>query len=957
MGFTELTQDFPELSQVPQPGAQLDYSRWQQGSSKIILHCVPWSSSYTDVIGFASDTARDSWFDDATTHERLEIQQTAYIPYGTDKCRVELSSARVSQFNYVEVRTEAAPTQTNPFTGQVPPGPTRAYYFMRSFEQLAPDTCEIKLSLDVWTTHIHSFVFGSCWLNRGHVGVEETDVETYLSNPNANSEWLLAPDVSYSSADMVANVDMCSMWQGACSVVVGIRANQTWLESAPTLTISGSAIISFYDVANERWGADAGCTASVPALLSPVNLPSADYDANLQSVHYYKVADPTTFFETVEQSYAYVFQLIESVYAVPSAMITIGQEFTALGSTLALITALPDVTQNITLSKTDFGFDSSVADFAKLYTYPYSVLEYETCDGNTHEIRVENTGASFGFASRIAEIDNYLQLQTYLNDANGFGSFDYYWKDNPKTLPKGVATTLTVRGIPSYELIITERHATAAERVRDLAQKCREIETTYTNGARAENTVEQNTLDINATNYNNAVASNATTATNATAASNTALATGNAAAAAAATNAYTAADTAKTIAYAESNTVKLNTDDTVTAMVNNAEHTRLANNQLKGNAQDENYLKQQAATTKISDDADADVDYQTAAVNAQLTGVAAAGSTSNIAAAGTTAVSALSGAAVGSVVPGVGTAAGAIVGALFSASGHAIAGVSAAVSNTIVITKEQAIGDASLANIAAKRDNAIAFVNATNGYARTKAENDTSASNSLISNQTMENRNATNSISARNLTTTQTNADTANASAKTIADLTNTTTQANNAAINATELANIGRTQTTADTIAANAKSTGDANAIYARDAAILNLQDSARTNYAGLTTELESAGLKKHREITSGSNQEAYNFDRAFDTVKIKTQNKDAILQAGKYFDMYGYAANREYVPSSNAFSLQGRNKTYWKFDDVRGYNTSGGNGVRDLIFNVLKNGVTVWASPEVIYDAQINP
>ena len=957
MGFTELTQDFPELSQVPQPGAQLNYSRWKQGSSKIILHCVPWSSTYTDVIGFSSDANRDAWFDDGSTHERYEIQQTAYIPYGADKCRVELASARVAQYNYVEVRTEAAPTPNNPFTGQVPPGPTRAYYFMRSFEQLAPDTCEIKLNLDVWVTHIHSFVFGSCWLNRGHIGVAESDVDTYLANPSANNAWLLAPDVSYANADMVTNVDVCSMWQGSCDVVVGIRANRTWLESAPTLTISGSNNISFYDIANERWGADAGCTAIVPALLSSVNLPSADYDANLQAVHFYKVSNPTTFFETVELSYAYVYQLIESVYVVPSAMITTEQEFTALGSTLALITALPDVTQNIALNKADFGFDTSVADFAKLYTYPYSVLEYETCDGQTHEIRIENTGSSLGFASRIAEIDNTLQLQTYLNDANGFGSFNYYWKDNPKTLPKGVASTLNVRGIPSYELIITERHATAAERARDLAQKCREIETSYTNGARAENTIEQNTLAVNATNYTNAVANNATAAANATAASNTALSTGNATATSNRTNAYTAADTAKTITYSEANAVKLNTDDSVSAMVNNAEHTKLANLQLKNNAKDENYLKQQAATTKINDDADADVNYQTDAVNAQLTGVAAAGSTSNIAAAGTTAVSALSGAAVGSVVPGVGTAAGAIVGALFSASGHAIAGVSAAVSNTIVITKEQAIGTASLDNIRAKRDNAVAFVEDTNGYARTKAENDASVSNSLISNQTMENRNATNSISARNLTTAQTNADTANASAKSIADLTNTTAQSNNAAINTTELANIARTQTTADTIAANAKATGDANATYARDAAILNLQDSARTNYAGLTTELESAGLKKHREITSGSNQEAYNFDRAFDTLKIKTQNKDAIMQAGKYFDMYGYAANREYVPSSNGFSLSGRNKTYWKFDDVRGYNTSGGNSVRDIVFGILENGVTVWASPDVIYDAQINP
>lgn len=951
MGFTELTKDFPAFSSVPQPGADLDYSRWQGGGSTVILHAVPWADDYTDVVGFASDNARDAWFDDASSHSRHAIAGASYIPYGAGRCRVQLSAARVAMYNYVEIRTDAAPVTGDAFDGQVPPGPTRAYYFIRGFEQLAPDTCELRLDLDVWTTFIHAFRFGASWLERGHVGVASSDVATYLSNPSGHTEWLLAPDVDYGGSHMASSVTPCDMWQGACTVLVGLRASRTWLEAAPTMTVSGGAAVSFYDVTGERWGEDAGVTAAVPVLVGPVDLPRADYGDDLQTTRYYAIGDAAQFFSSLEQSYAYVYNLLEAVYVVPSSFVVAGSSFTALGATMTEVVSLPAVSQSVALAAADFDIDARYADLAKLYTYPYSVLEYRTADGATHEIRVEDTGASLAFASRLAEVDNVLNLQTYLEGANGYGGFSYDWHDDPRTLPKGVMDTLHVRGVPAFEVIVTAKAQTAADSARDLAQKCREIETTYTNGARVENTVELNALAANATNNTNALASNATANTNAQAAAATANGVAYNSADTAKTNAYSNADTAETVAEAEADAVKLNTDDSVTAMVANAGHAQFANTQLNANAQNENGLIEIASTTKVTDDAAADLQYQQDAVNAQLTGVAAAGSTSNIAAAGSTAIGALTGAAVGSIVPGAGTAAGAIVGALFSASGQAISGAAAAVSNTIVITKETAIGNASMANIAAKRDNANAYIAAANTASRTKANNDTSVNNSLIVNQTTENQNATNAISARNLATAYSNAATVNANSKTVADLDNATVKANADAMYATEIANASRTQGTGDANANRTLATADANASYARDAGVLNLQDSARTSYAGLTAQLESAGLHEHKRVTPGADQEPYSFERAFDTITVKTQSAGAIAQAGEYFRTYGYAANKAYTPTPAGFAIAGRNKSYWRFSDVRGTCSAGGNSVRDAVFSILKRGVTVWASPSVMY------
>lgn len=935
MGFTEMIKDFPLITSPVQPGADLDYSRWAQGGSRVVLHNVPWAPDYSDVIGFASAADRDSWFD-GSTHDRFVIENASYIPFNATRCRVELSAARVACFNYVEIQTDAAPTQSDSFKGQVPPGPTRAYYFMRDFEQLAPDTCELKLTLDVWTTFIHSFSFGPCWLDRGHIGVEATTVDNYLSDPSSNTNWLLAPDVNFGAADMVSHVEQCDMWQGDCVCLVGLRADETWLESAPTLTVSGAQSISFYDVSGVRWGSEAGCTANAPVLVGAVNVPPASIGEDLQTTHYYVSQDPVALFANLEQSYSYVFNLLEAVYIVPSSFVVSGEAFQALGTTLAAVTTLPSSVQTISLSKEDFGFDTTVANFAKLYTYPYSALEYTTSDGISHEIKIEDTGSTLAFAARLAEVDNSLRLQTYLNDAAGFGSFDYEWHDTAKSLPKGVLQTLHVRGVPAFEMIVTKRASLAADRARDMEQKCREIETTYTNGARAENTVELNALDVNATNNTNALASNLTNRTNADTLADLAK-----------RNADTSATTNKTVGDSTADLNHYTADKLYTAARDNAD---VALDSIENQSNTDKIIANAIhyiQSTQMSAEHTADADLQQAMGGITQDYVSQSSVSNTVATAvggiGTVAGSAATGAAIGSAFPGLGTAAGAIAGSLIAATPTVVNIVSGGYNAHLTMTKDAAIVSASLTAMGDK------YTAASDAFHDIHDQNLARADNIRIWTKYQLDEQATNNLNASVAINDETvrvnkanNNDIYSSQVNVINPDTNSTSKSVNAA-----------TQTTADANANRTKANSDAIAQYARDAAVLNLQDSARTSYAGLTAELASAGLAKHETVAGGANQEAYSFEREFDTVTIKTQSKDAILQAGKYFDLYGYAANRQYTPTPGGFSIADRNRSFWKFSDVKGTNSQGGNLVRDAIFNILRAGVTVWANPEVIYSA----
>lgn len=200
-------------------------------------------------------------------------------------------------------------------------------------------------------------------LARGHAPMAKISADAYLTNPRANCTYLEAPDVSYGGFERSNN---------AGSVIYN---GDVW------------AVVSMTgDVKSSAWGSkgantwqtptDAFCGASSPRAHAIAVEPS-----NLES-----------FINSIIANTPQAMQTIKAVWFAPKSLVNTGDTFTFAGTTVReLMLKTGQTAQLAKLTKGLFGYDSRYADMAKLYTYPYARLMVADHNGQSVEIRIEET--------------------------------------------------------------------------------------------------------------------------------------------------------------------------------------------------------------------------------------------------------------------------------------------------------------------------------------------------------------------------------------------------------------------------------------------------------------------------------------------------------------------------------------------------------------------------------------
>lgn len=188
---------------------------------------------------------------------------------------------------------------------------------------------------------------------------------------------------------------------------------------------------------------------------------------------------------------------------------------------------------------------------------------------------------------------------------------------------------------------------------------------------------------------------------------------------------------------------------------------------------------------------------------------------------------------------------------------------------------------------------------------------------------------------AKELATTQTNRQ-------------NTLANAVTAESNKTSAAITANNAATSNANAAATASTGNTNAAASRDQTITNAKrtmttthDNAANTFADMTNQPPApVGAYSGDPWTDETTQRTL-------TVKVRTQSKGALLQAGTYMLRYGIASNKLYnTPDLTPC----RHYTYWRATDVWLTNTLAGNDALDAIRDRLTTGVTIWRDPNEI-------
>lgn len=158
--MTSAIDTLPDYSDF---GKAFNYAVWSP-NTQITFCNVPWSSDYRDIVRFDSDSALDSYL--ASRSGPIGVIGGLTYCAQSSPIRVDIPFNDCNMYNYLRVHNPAQPVgEKNPAT---------FYYFINQINYIAPNTTEIVVQLDVWSTYGRRVNFGRCYIERGHIGVSNT---------------------------------------------------------------------------------------------------------------------------------------------------------------------------------------------------------------------------------------------------------------------------------------------------------------------------------------------------------------------------------------------------------------------------------------------------------------------------------------------------------------------------------------------------------------------------------------------------------------------------------------------------------------------------------------------------------------------------------------------------------------------------------------------------------------
>lgn len=579
---------FPHLGDTRFPNLQtvnvydfkneFDYTRWSE-KTKIKLCNVIWNSDYTDVVKFDTNAARDTWFDSLTDIYTVDLETAArVVPEGYVKLPIPYDV--MARYNYLFLDMPIATSTGNKIDYETDNGVKRWYFFIDRIVYLSPNATQAYVAPDVWTIYQNAVDIRYMLLERGHAPVSVSNTDTYLANPIANNDYLLAPDVSFDTAGITRSADFVPFGNGKKYVCIASTCAPEQIANLGAVYADSSyapfGALSYSDV-NVRYGHQLQVNgfsignglnfsnARTPAKAGHSNNNRIANNLSVYAIEASECYGNGTFFTDVVTQCPQFLNTVQACFVVDEACLVFGTRYTIAGHYLYRCIGAQRHLLTKQLTKSDFGYPSRYERFAKLYTSPYAQLEITDNDGNIFSVNVEETSV-LNVESIVSVAFPYINMRVFVDGIGGTGSESYTWRDLNDTL-----ANLEMPNsdwfkycfdwkIPTFSLFMDGETAYQLNSFnRNIVQGINNALVAYHNSMRTANTAYENACDTADVAYDNTVDSAVTTRDNSYRSADTGK-----------TNADNSADTAHTNAYNSANTGKTNADNSAATEKQNA---------------------------------------------------------------------------------------------------------------------------------------------------------------------------------------------------------------------------------------------------------------------------------------------------------------------------------------------------------------------------------------------------
>ena len=479
MDFPHLNDNnFPHINTVNTFKYQndFDYSRWQ-GKVAIKLLNVLWNSNYANVPGFNSDEERDEWFNNQ--EGLIKTLETAFNITPENSVRIPVPYNDAYIFNYIMVDMPMQTSADNPIDYENENHRvSRWYYFIDDMTQYAPNTTELHVTLDVWTTFSHIVEIPYLMLERGHAPMTLVDVDDYLENPLENSEYLLAEDFNYGRVgnNVISSSKFYPIGADKKYVLFACPIPPNLIENIGGFSYSGNSTPPTFSDSSERWGHllivndyewKYGNGDYSNATLPVETMASDGNSFNGNFIYAIPATTATGFFNSLANNKMHLINAINACFVVSEDMIELGRIHSINNYTFYSVMK-QDTEINISLTKEDFDFGEKYENIVKLYTFPYSVLEFTDDNGITNEIRIENI-SNAQLHKELSIAFPFIRYQIFLSGVNGEGVKNYTWvnlrnENLSKEMWESDFSKYMVKwDIPTYAIIVSSQNKYAIE--------------------------------------------------------------------------------------------------------------------------------------------------------------------------------------------------------------------------------------------------------------------------------------------------------------------------------------------------------------------------------------------------------------------------------------------------------------------------------------------------------------
>lgn len=350
-GYDINQTSFPTLNNqnVAKTVTSFNYNVWG-AKTRLYLKHIPaiLSSDYKHVVKFANKTERDKYFKE---NDPIILDTEFRIPHD-GKMRLPIPYDNLINYNYIVASYPDAPVPNYDSNN----ARKDYYYFIENCEFVAPNTTEVTITLDIWTTYIDEITISNMNLKRGHYPMTLTDVDSYLANPLQNRIGIGTMDVNYGELCQIGKYHKYNLLYGSTEYIVIATTSFPPLFTDTVSTYNGMSIM------------EAG-------------------------VFYFAIKkdDFLTWIDNTRTNTPAFFQTILGVMIINSNYVAIGDTtinfngvtcYTSIGGKMDAI--------DYTFDKSDFNYDEKYQWITKLYTYPYAAVEYIDQNGNSNLIKYED---------------------------------------------------------------------------------------------------------------------------------------------------------------------------------------------------------------------------------------------------------------------------------------------------------------------------------------------------------------------------------------------------------------------------------------------------------------------------------------------------------------------------------------------------------------------------------------